>query len=237
MPTVIEAALIGDSHTRAIEAAATARDITFRRPITAASPMFLNARFETGSDGHIAFVPDAHHFDTTAHPENKVQNKTAKTRKLSASFNGLFADPLPVFINIGTTAHTFVTRITSAQDAANLKNAFTSPKLANRAAREYFQTYRNFYAVIAQHCPDVTCFYGPTRFTPRTQDLWLAYDAAIASDLTDLGVKILDLRADLGDTTLALRPEYHVDNADDQVHPNTNWGHAIVDAIQSQLGF
>jgi hypothetical protein len=235
MPTVIEAALIGDSHTRAIETAADERDITFRRPITAASPMFLNARFETRDDGQIAFIPDAHHFDTTAHPEKKVQNKTAKTRKLSASFNGLFETPLPVFINIGTTAHTFVTRIIAAQDAANLKNAFVSRNLATKAAHEYFSNYKAFYTVITQHCPDVTCFYGPTRFTARTQDLWLSYDEAIASDLTELGVKILDLRADLGDATLALRPEYHVDNAEDQVHANAKWGHAILDAIQSQL--
>ena len=233
MPTVIDAALIGDSHCRAIEAAAEAQGVTFRHTITGASPLFLHAAFTTAEDGDLAFSPAPSHFDPATQPEKAITNKRAKTRKLTQGFRALFAEPVPVFITIGTGAHAFVSRITTAQDSARLTDPFVSSRLARKAASEFFADYRALYQVIAQACPQVACLYAPTRFTDRTRDLWLTYDDNLEHEMLELGVEILDMRRTLGDDTLHLRPEYHVDNPDDQVHANPAWGAAVLDAIRA----
>lgn len=233
MPTVIEAALIGDSHCRAIEAAAVAQDVTFRHTITGASPLFLHAAFTTGDDDQLAFTPAPSHFDPATQPEKTITNKIAKTRKLTQGFRALFANPVPVFITIGTGAHAFASRIVTAQDSARLTDPFVSRGLARRAAGEFFTNYRALYQVIADHCPQIACLYAPTRFTDRTRDLWLAYDDNLASEMADIGIEMLDLRSSLGDDSLHLRPEYRVDNPDDQVHANPVWGAAVLDAIRA----
>lgn len=233
MPTVIEAALVGDSHCRAIEEAAAAQDISFRQVITAASPLFHHATFTQDSDGQVCFTPTASHFDATQQPANRIANKRSKAQKLTTAFRKLFANPLPVFISVGTGAHAFVSQITSAQDAAGLNDPFVSQRLAEKAADAYLTEYRAFYQVIAQYCPQVAFLYAPTRFTPRTRTLWQAHDTALASALSEMGVTALDLRSALGDKTGALRPEYWVENTADQVHANTAWGAEVIAAIRT----
>jgi len=235
MPRVIEAALIGDSHCRAIEAAAEERDITFRQTITAASPMFQHAQLIAEGDGQVTFKPSDSHFDPETQNEKTINNKLGKTRKLTNAFRQLFANPLPVFINVGTGPHAFVSRIIAAQEAANLTNPFVSEQLARRAAAEFFAEYRAFYKVVAYYCPDITCLHAPTRFNERSKNLWLAYDEQIASEMAALDTEVLDIRRAVGSDDLSLRPEYYVSNVDDQVHANTKWGAEIVSVIQSQV--
>lgn len=235
MRTEIDAAFIGDSHGMIVQSAADQNGIFFRLPITAASATFAHARFVENTNDQPEFIVDPERLDPERHPATKIKHREHKASLMAKSFRDLFDAPLPVFANLGTTARPFVQRFTRLQQDSGQPAYSFSRKLVKRAAQEFFTDFRAQYAEIAKYCPDITCFYGPTRFTPETRDLWLTYDDAISTELKSLGIKMMDLRGDLGDETLMLRPEYHAENPEDPVHANAAWGMAVIDAIQRNL--
>ena len=232
MPTQINAAFVGDSHGMIIQAAAADAGITFKHPITAASAMFAESRFAPDDAGKPTFQPAAGRIDPEVHAANKIAQRLKKAHTLTGAFQSLFANPVHVFANIGTTARTLVQRIVTSQKSNGQTGQAMSIKLAKRAAKEFFQDFRQQYAEIALHCPEVIFFYGPTRFTPETRDLWLAYDEAIAAEIAEIAVDMLDLRSTLGDDDLLLLPEYYPE-PDDDVHANAKWGMDVMTAIQA----
>jgi len=231
MPTVIKAAFVGDSHGMIVQSAAAENGITFQAPITAASAIFAQAKFvreegDTAADFQMA----ADRVDLERHSAAKVKHRINKAKAMTAAFQAVFEDPLPVFMNIGTSARPFALKMAAAS-----KNAPMSRKLMKIAAQEYFADFRAQYAQIVTHCPEVICFYSPTRFTAETRDIWLAYDDMVAAEMGDLGVEMLDLRAELGDDDLLLREEFYPTPEDDGVHAGHAWGMAVTEAIQRRL--
>lgn len=229
MPTKIEAAFIGDSHGMIVQAAATDNQITFRHTITSASAMFGGSTLSASPDGTLLLNLAANRIDPEVHSAEKVKQRLKKAKDLARGLENLFEEPVPVYSMVGATARTFALRIVTANSGQKM-----SRKLAKHAAKEFFTDFRQQYSEIAKHCSEMHVIYGPTRFTPETHDLWLAYDEAISEELAEIGVNTLDLRADLGDETLLLRPEYYPD-PDDFVHANAAWGLAVAQAINQHV--
>jgi hypothetical protein len=227
MPTVINAAFIGDSHGMIVHAAAAKNEMTFQTEITSASATFRHAYFDTDETGALKFLMEAGRVDPERHTAAKVNYRINKANIMSASFQSLFNAPLPIFSNIGMSARPFALQMTAQ------KNASLSRKMMKMAVHEYFSDFHAQYVEITKHCPKVACFYSPTRFTDITCDAWKIYDEVVATSLGDLGVDILDLRAVLGDKNLLLQPEYYPTPEDDGVHANDAWGMKIIDAIQT----
>lgn len=234
MTTMIEAVFVGDSHGMIMQSAAAEDGLRFRHPITAASAMFAGSTLTLDDQDQAVFQIDPGRTDAARIAPEKAAHRLHKGKAIEQLFRKGFATGLPLYSNIGMTARTFVLRIATAAKANGEDPSAMSAKLARMAASEFFQPYADIYATMARQAPKVVAVYGPTRFDEATRNLWLAYDDAVRRMLEERGVEVLDLRAQLGDDQLLLRPEFHGD-PDDGVHGGKHWGATVVRAIADHV--
>lgn len=235
MKTVIEAALVGDSHAAIMINSAEDVGLQFKCPIAAAAPNFVGAGFVTDENGDVHFRISEFRKDEAFFGAEKTERFARKAAKLDVMFRHAFNWKLPIYANVGMTAVHFVGDLMAAAEANGQDGALISAKIARAAAKDYIADYLRFYETLVKHAPSVTCFFGPTRFRPENRHIWMAYDEVICADLTRIGVRILDLRREFGDEQLLLDPRYYKDPGDDFVHGNDKWGLDMVQAIRDDL--
>lgn len=235
MKTVIEAALVGDSHAAIMINSAEDAGLQFKCPIAAASPNFVGAGFITDAEGGVHFRISEFRRDEAFFGSEKTERFARKAAKLDVLFRLAFNWKLPVYANVGMTAVHFVNDLMAAAEANGQDGALISAKIARATAEDYIADYLHFYETLVRHAPSVTCFFGPTRFRPENRHIWMAYDQVMAGHLADMGIRILDLRSAFGGDDLLLDRRYHKESGDDLVHANDQWGLEVVQAIRKDL--
>ncbi|WP_108503140.1 hypothetical protein [Paracoccus indicus] len=235
MKTVIEAALVGDSHASVMIKSGEARGLEFRRAIAAAAPNFIGAEFTTAQDGRTRFQISSLRQDEALFGAERTERFARKAAKLDVLFRQAFDLRLPIYANVGMTAIHFVRDLTTAAQANGQDGTLISARIARAAARDYIAGYLRFYGTLVRMAPQVTCVFGPTRFLPENRHIWMAYDQVMAGHLADMGIRILDLRSAFGGDDLLLDRRYYKDPGDDLVHANDRWGLEVVQAIRKDL--
>ncbi|WP_378946201.1 hypothetical protein [Paracoccus sp. R86501] len=235
MKTVIEAALVGDSHASVMIKSGEAKGLEFKRAIAAAAPNFIGAEFTTDDDGKTRFQISQQRRDDTVFGADRTERFARKAAKLDVLFRQAFDLNLPIYANVGMTAIHFVRDVTTAAQANGQDGTLISARIARAAAEDYIAGYLRFYRTLVHKAPMVTCVFGPTRFLPENRHIWMAHDRVISEHLTGMGIRILDLREQFGDDQLLLDRRYYKDPGDDLVHANDQWGLEVIEAIRTDL--
>lgn len=235
MTTVIDAALVGDSHASVMIKSGEAAGLEFKRAIAAASPNFVGAEFVTGQDGRVDFQLSQLRRDDGFYGADRTERFARKAAKLNVLFRQAFALKLPIYANVGMTAIHFVRDIMTAAQANGQDGTLISAKIARATAEDYIADYLRFYQTLVRMAPSVTCVFGPTRFLPENRHIWMAYDGVISERLTGMGIRILDLRGRFGDDRMLLDPRYYKSPNDDLVHANDQWGLEMIEAIRQDM--
>ncbi|RJE81580.1 hypothetical protein [Paracoccus sp. JM45] len=236
MTKILEAAIIGDSHAKVIALAAEESGILFRKVMTASFQNYVDATLEYSAADGLKFQMSEFNRQKDLRADETKNNRVAhRAKNLTTTLNQIVNLKLPVYVNVGMTAVYFVRSLIVAAKENGQDPGLISRKVAQAAAEEHFESYARFYESLVQHVPDVTCFYGPTRFTPDMRHVWLAYDDVAAKRLSQIGIEIIDLRAKLGDDGLLLDPRYYRTTDDDQVHGNADWGLSVINGIQQDF--
>lgn len=235
MKTVIDAALVGDSHASIMIKSGEDAGLQFKCPIAAAAPNFVGAGFVTDENGDVRFKISEFRKDEAFFGTEKTERFARKAAKLDVMFRDAFKRKLPVYANVGMTAVHFVNDLMVAAEANGQDGTLLSAKIARATAEDYIVDYIRFYETLVRQAPSVTCVFGPTRFRPESRHIWIAYDEVICTRLSQIGVRILDLRHHFGNEQLLLDPRYYKDSGDDFVHANAKWGLEMVQEIQDDL--
>ena|GEM_PF-3896310 len=102
--------------------------------------------------------------------------------------------------------------------------AGASRKMLGAVVAEFCQHYLTFYRGLTAKCPEVYFIVGPARYVDGQQLAWEVYDDYMITQLTEMGVTIIDTRAQTCDEQMCLRPEFA---ADDALHGNGAWNDVV----------
>lgn len=149
----------------------------------------------------------------------------------------LFRSGLPILSSVGFNTQRLARRLwhhyfepqgleTSALSAAVIDQVLVDAKPGPLA----------FYRAAADHGCPVYAVHSPQRFPDPWFDLALRLEAAFVAMLRELGVRMVDARADTTDATGRLRPEFHTDREADDTHANDAWAGVVLDRFLEVSG-
>lgn len=226
-PSVVEAAIIGDSHAIAIWKE-LAPGTVFRYRMTAPAKHFDGCFYEAGADG--PRITATHVRDTFPRADEKTLQALENARpRLDAQLRPILTAGLPVVSSLGAASYRFARR-TRIMDADGTR---FSRKLLRAAAAEFARHYLGFHEQLLPHVPRLIFVIGPCRYPDRERDQWLSYDAMLTERMAALGAEVIDTREAAGDDDLRLRPEYE---AEDILHGNRAWVDLVMARIQPLIG-
>lgn len=217
----VKAVLLGDSHAAVINEACEAQGLRFAAAVTMAAENYVDATLVEDPDVGLVLKPGP---TASTKRTAKLAKRAAKT---SAGLERAMSLRLPVISTIGLAGHLFVRGL---QLDTNLERS----DLEERAAA-HFSPYLEFYKIFRRRVPSVTAILGPPRFTHETRCAWQCFEDVATQCLNEIGVSVLDLRAELLDSQSLFRQEFRAPDPKDQVHASLEWGQYVFDAIKDQL--
>ncbi len=231
MMTVIDATLLGDSHAMVIDAAAAHSERTFQHRFLEPFATYIGAKLVRNNSGQVDWVFGDAVKDFGDKAAERLRRKNEKAGSLSRRMEKVVASGLPVYSTLGVTAFAFVRSMAAAARKNREDVSLIQAKIARAAAARHFDDYAEFYQSLRDLGLSVTCTFPPTRFTPETRKIWMAYDQVVAERLELMGIDMIDMRADVGGEDLLLNPIYNAEDPEDTVHANELWGSKMLEGI------
>jgi len=225
----IEASIIGDSHSMVIRKSLAAR-ILFRNTMSAPAKHF-DGRFFVVENG-VLHVSDRHLREAFPRVTDDTIDVFAKARaRLDMQLQALIGANLPVISSLGSASYRFARRVTVSDP---LSGQTYPSKLFRAAAAEHVEHFIRFHEELLKRVPSVAFVIGPCRYPEREKTPWLAYDKVLIDRLSEIGVTIIDVRSEVGDTELRLLPQFE---ANDIVHGNDKWAEVVALRIFDFIGY
>lgn len=216
--------IFGDSHAGVILRTAKTLGIDFAGGSIMAG-MHMNDAFFKVKNGRFRML-------------TKLGRERLKYRFDEAGLEGdLLALDMPFLCTLGFNTHNFVGQFIGANFAVEGSTGkwFVSSACFEAMVTGLRQGCFAFYAALREAGKDVYAVRSPQRFDAKQEPAWKAYEEVVVAKLTQMGVKVIDVRDETTDARGALRPEFASPESDDKVHANADYAKLVLERFDAML--